>query len=168
VARADYFPRLSLTGFFGTQSRALSDLLSGPARLASASVSAAAPLVNRGRVTGNVRVAESVQREAAIAYERAVFTAFQDVSDSLATYGKTRDQRTEQERLVGALRESARLSTQRYQTGLDSYLPVLDAQRNLFQGELDLTRLRQRELASIVQLYRALGGGWSGEENTHG
>jgi len=168
VARADYFPRLSLTGFFGAQSRALTDLLTGPAQLASASVAAAAPLVNRGRVTGNVRFAESAQREAAIVYERVVFTAFQDVSDSLTTYARTRDQRTEQERLVGALRESARLSTQRYQTGLDSYLPVLDAQRNLFQGELDLTRLRQQELASIVQLYRALGGGWSGEENTHG
>jgi outer membrane protein TolC len=63
--------------------------------------------------------------------------------------------------LIQALRESTRLSTDRYQGGLDSYLPVLDAQRNLFQGELALARLRQRELTSIVQLYRALGGGWS-------
>ena len=70
-------------------------------------------------------------------------------------------QRAEQQRLVDALRESVRLSTDRYQAGLDSYLPVLDAQRNLFQGELELARLRGRELSAIVQLYRALGGGWS-------
>ena len=63
-----------------------------------------------------------------------------------------------------ALRESTRLSTQRYQGGVDNYLQVLDAQRNLFQGELDLARIRQQELASIVQLYRALGGGWSDRE----
>ena len=70
----------------------------------------------------------------------------------------------EQERLVAALDESARLATGRYQGGLDSYLPVLDARRNLFEGELQLADLRQRELGSIVQLYRALGGGWSQEE----
>jgi multidrug efflux system outer membrane protein len=67
----------------------------------------------------------------------------------------------QQERLVQTLTEARRLATDRYQGGLDSYLPVLDAQRNLFEGELALARLRQRELAAIVQLYRALGGGWS-------
>ena len=166
AAKADYFPRLSLTGFLGAQSRALTDLLSSPARLATASIGAAVPVINRGRVRGNVQLAEAVQREAAINYERVIFGAFRDVSDSLASYGKTRDQRTEQERLVGALRESTRLSTQRYESGLDSYLPVLDAQRNLFSGELDLTRLRQQELTAIVQLYRALGGGWSRTQAT--
>jgi multidrug efflux system outer membrane protein len=83
------------------------------------------------------------------------------VSDSLVGYQKTSEQRAEQQRLVEALRESSELATQRYQGGVDNYLPVLDAQRNLFQGELDLARLRQQELTSIVQLYRALGGGWS-------
>lgn len=161
VAKADYFPRISLTGFFGGQSRALTDLLSGPARLATASISAAAPLINRGRVRGNVEFAEAAQREAAVNYERSVFAAFRDVSDSLTKYAKTKEQRVEQERLVQALSESTRLSTERYRSGLDSYLPVLDAQRNLFEGELDLAQLRQRELAAIVQLYRALGGGWT-------
>jgi multidrug efflux system outer membrane protein len=161
AARAEYFPRISLTGFFGVQSRALSDLLSGPARLASATLGASAPIFNYGRTRGNVRFAEAFQREALVNYQRAIYTAFRDVSDSLAARTKTSEQRGQQERLVEALRESARLSTQRYQGGLDSYLPVLDAQRNLFQGELELARLLQRELASIVQLYRALGGGWS-------
>ena len=161
AARAEYFPRISLTGFFGAQSRALSDLLTGPARLASASVGAAAPIFNAGRTRANVRFTEAVQRERVVNYQRAIYAAFRDVADSLAAHTKTGEQRAQQERLVEALRDSARLSTQRYEGGLDSYLPVLDAQRNLFQGELELARLRQLELASIVQLYRALGGGWS-------
>ena len=77
-------------------------------------------------------------------YQRVIYTAFRDVADSLAAYTKTSQQRAEQERLVEALRASSQLSTQRYQGGLDSYLPVLDAQRNLFQGELELARLRQQ------------------------
>jgi multidrug efflux system outer membrane protein len=161
AAKAEYFPRISLTGFLGGQSRALTDLLSGPARVATASVGATAPIFNAGRTRANVKLAEAVQREALVNYQRAIYTAFRDVSDSLAAYTKTTQQRAEQERLVAALRASTDLSTERYRGGLDSYLPVLDAQRNLFQGELELAQLRQRELASIVQLYRALGGGWS-------
>ena len=161
AARAEFFPRISLTGFLGVQSRALSDLISGPARMASASLGAALPIFNAGRTKANVRLTEAIQREALVNYERAIVSAFRDVSDSLAAHTKTSEHRAQQERLVEALRESSRLSTQRYEGGVDSYLPVLDAQRNLFQGELELARLRQRELASIVQLYRALGGGWS-------
>jgi multidrug efflux system outer membrane protein len=161
ATKAEYFPRISLTGFLGAQSRSLSDLLSGPARLATASVGAAAPVFNAGRTRSNVRLAEAIHREALINYQRAIYTAFRDVSDGLAAHSKTNEQRTQQEQLVQALTESARLARQRYEGGLDSYLPVLDAQRNLFQGELELARLRQQELASVVQLYRALGGGWS-------
>jgi multidrug efflux system outer membrane protein len=125
---------MSLTGFLGVQSRALSDLISGPARMASASLGAAAPIFNAGRTRANVRLTEAIQREALVNYERAIYSAFRDVSDSLAAHTKTSDQRAQQERLVEALRESSRLSDQRYQGGLDSYLPVLDAQRNLFQA----------------------------------
>ena len=75
-------------------------------------------------------------------------------------YRKTGDQRVQQELLVKALVESTRLSTLRYEGGLDSYLQVLDAQRNLFQGQLELAQLRREELVSVIQLYRALGGGW--------
>lgn len=161
AAKAEFFPRIALTGFFGAQSRALTDLLSAPARVATASLGAAAPIFNAGRTRQNVRFAEALQREAVVNYQRAIHTAFRDVADALADHGKTSEQRAEQQRLVDALRESARLSIERYRGGLDSYLPVLDAQRNLFVGELDLARLRQRELAAIVQLYRALGGGWA-------
>jgi multidrug efflux system outer membrane protein len=161
AAKAEYFPRISLTGFLGGQSRALTDLLSGPARLATAGVSAAAPVFNAGRTRNNVKLAEAIHGEAIVNYQRVIYTAFRDVSDGLAAYTKTTEQRTQQEQLVQALSESARLATQRYQGGLDSYLPVLDAQRNLFGGELELARLRQQELSSLVQLYRALGGGWT-------
>lgn len=160
AAKAEYFPRIALTGFFGAQSRALGDLLSGPAAVASATLGATAPIFNAGRTRKNVELTEAIQREAVVNYQRAIHTAFRDVADSLAAHTKTSNEREQQERLVEALRESARLALERYQGGVDSYLPVLDGQRNLFQGELDLARLRQRELASIVQLYRALGGGW--------
>lgn len=160
AAKAEYFPRISLTGLFGFQSRALSDLLTGPARIWTASAAATAPIFNAGRTRANVRLAESVQRELVVNYQRAIYTALREVADSLAAYHKTSEQRAEQGQLVEALRNSARLSNQRYEGGLDNYLQVLDAQRNLFQGELDLARLRQLELSSLVQLYRALGGGW--------
>jgi multidrug efflux system outer membrane protein len=161
AAKAEYFPRITLTGFLGVQSRALTDLLTGPAGLASASLGAAAPIFNAGRTRANVQLTEAIQREALVNYQRAIYTAFRDVADSLAAYAKTSQQRTEQERLVETLRASTQLSAERYQGGLDSYLPVLDAQRSLFARELELAQLRQRELSSIVQLYRALGGGWS-------
>jgi NodT family efflux transporter outer membrane factor (OMF) lipoprotein len=160
VAKAEYFPRISLTGLFGFQSRALSDLLTAPARVWTASAGATAPIFNAGRTRANVRLAESVQRELVVNYQRAIYTALREVADSLASYHKTSEQRRQQEQLVDALRNSARLSNERYEGGLDNYLQVLDAQRNLFQGELDLARLRQLELSSLVQLYRALGGGW--------
>ena len=161
AAKAEYFPRISLTGFLGGQSRALSDLLTGPARVASIGLGAAAPVFDAGRTRAGVQLAEAVQREARVQYERTIYSAFREVADALAAHAKTTEERAQQERLVATLTESVRLAVQRYQGGLDSYLPVLDAQRNLFQGELDLARLRQRELASIVQVYRALGGGWT-------
>ena len=164
AAKAEFFPRISLTGFLGGQSRALSDLLSGPARLATAGVGAVAPIFNAGRTRGNVTLAEAVHREALVNYQRAIYTALRDVSDALAVHARTSEERTQQERLVDALDQSVRLATDRYRGGLDSYLPVLDAQRNLFQGELALARLRQGELASVVQIYRALGGGWRSEQ----
>jgi NodT family efflux transporter outer membrane factor (OMF) lipoprotein len=161
AAKAEYFPRISLTGFLGGQSRALSELLTAPSRIWTVGAGATVPIFNAGRTRGNVALTEAVQRELVVNYQRTVYAAFREVSDSLTGYRKTAEQRAEQERLVETLRASTQLSTQRYQGGVDNYLQVLDAQRNLFRGELDLARLRQLELAAIVQLYRALGGGWS-------
>lgn len=161
AAKAEYFPRISLTGLLGVQSQALSSLLSGGARFWSASGGASLPIFDGGRRRANVQLAESVQRELVANYQRAIYTALREVADALAAYRKTAEQRGEQELLIEALRDSVRLSTQRYQGGIDNYLQVLDAQRNLFEGELELARLRAQELAAIVQFYRALGGGWT-------
>jgi NodT family efflux transporter outer membrane factor (OMF) lipoprotein len=165
AAKAEYFPRISLTGFLGGQSRALADLLTSGARMWTASAGASIPIFNAGRTAANVRFSEAVQRELVVNYQRAIYSALREVADALVGYRKTAEQRVEQERLVEALRASASLSTQRYDGGVDNYLQVLDAQRNLFQGELDLARLRQQELATVVQLYRALGGGWNAAES---
>jgi len=161
VAKAEYFPRIGLTGLLGVESRDLSNLLSTPAGIWSAGVGAAAPLFNAGRTRATVRLSESVARELVVNYQRTIYRALRDVSDALAAYRKTGEQRVQQEQLVTALRDATRLSTDRYQGGIDSYLQVLDAQRSLFRSELDLATLQREELASIVELYRALGGGWN-------
>lgn len=160
VAKAQYFPQISLTSFVGGQTRALSDLFTGPARQWSFSPGATLPIFNAGRIRNDVRYSEAVQREAEIGYQKTVQTAFREVSDALIAYERLQEQRTEQQLLVEALRESTRLSNVRYRGGLDSYLQVLDSERSLFTGELVLARLQLAELNSVVQLYRALGGGW--------
>jgi multidrug efflux system outer membrane protein len=160
AAKAQYFPQISLTGFLGGQSRALSDLFSGPARSWNFAPAATFPIFNAGRIRSNVRLTQALEREALVNYEKTIQNAFREVSDALIGYRKTTEQRAQQELLAGALRETDRLSRLRYQGGLDSYLQVLDAERNLFQGELLLAQLRRQELLAVVQLYRALGGGW--------
>src|SRR5439155_1073365 len=160
AARALYFPQISLTGFMGGQSRALSDLFIGPARQWSLNPLGSLPVFNAGRLRSNVKATEAVQRETLARYEKTIQTAFREVSDSLIAYHKTTEQLEQQQILVSALTESDRLSLVRYQGGLDSYLQVLDAERNLFQGQLAEAVLRRNTLLSIVQLYRALGGGW--------
>jgi NodT family efflux transporter outer membrane factor (OMF) lipoprotein len=163
VAKADYFPRIGLTGVLGVESRDLTALLTAPARTWSVGAAAAAPIFNAGHTRANVRFSESVERELVVNYQRTIYRALREVSDALAGYHKTGEQRAQQEQLVSALRDAAQLSTDRYQGGLDSYLQVLDAQRGLFRSELDLTALQRQELTSIVELYRALGGGWTGQ-----
>ena len=161
AARAQYFPQISLTGLLGAQSRDLTSLFTGPARSWNFAPNAVLPIFNAGRIRSTVRFTEAQQREALITYEKTIQNAFREVADALIEYRKTAEQRTQQELLVQALRDTERLSTIRYRGGLDSYLQVLDAERNLFEGELSLARLRQRELTAIVQLYRAVGGGWN-------
>lgn len=160
AARALYFPQISLTAFLGGQSRALRDLFSDPARQATFTPAAVIPIFRAGQIRSNVRLTEAQQREAVISYQRSTYAALRDVSDALIAHDRTREQVSQQELLVNTLRESTRLSRARYEGGLDSYLQVLDSQRNLFQGELVLAQLRMLELQSVVRLYRSLGGGW--------
>jgi multidrug efflux system outer membrane protein len=161
VAKAYYFPQISLTGFLGGQTRALTDLFTGPARFWTITPSAVAPIFTAGQVRVAVHLSEAQQREMVIAYQRTIYTAFREVSDALVRYRHTREQRHQQDDLVHALIETTRLSNQRYSAGQDSYLQVLDAERSLFQARLTLAQLRLQELTSSVDLYRALGGGWS-------
>jgi NodT family efflux transporter outer membrane factor (OMF) lipoprotein len=160
VAKAYYFPQISLTGFLGGQSRSLLDLFTGPARLWTIAPNAVLPIFSAGQVSAGVRLSEAQKREVLLTYQKTIYNAFREVSDALAGYVDTREQRKQQDQLVRALTETARLSDLRYQGGVDSYLQVLDAERYLFQGRLTLAQLRLQELLSYVQLYRALGGGW--------
>ena len=159
AARALLFPQISLTGLLGGQSRALSNLFTGPARMASIGPAALIPIFHAGLRSG-VQLTEAQQREALIAYEKTIYTALREVSDAFIVHDRTREQRLEQEKLVAALTQSVELSNLRYRGGLDSYLQVLDAERNLFGSQLTLAQLRLQELQSVVQVYRALGGGW--------
>jgi multidrug efflux system outer membrane protein len=159
AARALLFPQISLTGFLGGESQPLTSLLSGPARMASIAPSMVQPIFQAGLRAG-IRLTEAQQREALVSYQKTIYTALSEVSDALVAHDRTRDERIEEEKLVAALSDSVRLSTLRYRGGLDSYLQVLDAERNLFAGQLTLAQLRLLEFQSVVQLYGALGGGW--------
>lgn len=160
AARALFFPQISLNAFAGGQSRALTQIASSPARVYSLAPAAILPIFRAGQIRSQVRLTEAQQRELLVTYEQSIYNGLREVSDALVGYSRTRSQRAEQEQLVRALEETVRLSTLRYRGGLDSYLQVLDAQRNLFTGELGLAQLRLAERLSVVQLYRSLGGGW--------
>jgi multidrug efflux system outer membrane protein len=160
VAKAAYFPRISLTGFLGFQSDSLANLFSGPARVWQFAPSVTQPIFNAGRLKSNVRLAEAQQQIALIQYERSIQTAFREVSDALIAHQKVREVRAQQEQLAATLQDRSRLSYMRYRGGVDTLLNALDADRDLFEAELVLARTRRDELIALVQLYRALGGGW--------
>lgn len=161
AARALYFPQLSLGAFAGGESRSLLELATAPARVYSVAPSAVQSIFHAGQIRSQVRFSEAQQRELLITYQRSIYTGLREVSDALVSFDRLREQRSQEEQLVRTLEDTVRLSELRYRGGLDSYLQVLDAQRNLFNGQLALAQLRLQERVSVVQLYRALGGGWS-------
>lgn len=160
AARAAYFPQISLTAAFGFQSNSLAGLFSGAGRSWNAIPSLAQPIFNGGRIRSNVRIARAEQELALIAYQQTVQIAFREVSDALIAYRKVREIRGQQELLVTTLQDRSRLAYLRYEGGVDTLLSALDADRNLFDAQRDLARSQRDELLSIVQLYKALGGGW--------
>ncbi len=160
VARAAYFPQISLSGFLGGQSSSLSNLFAGPNGAWSFVPQITQPIFAGGRIKSNVRLAQAQREQAQVAYERTIQTAFREVSDALIAHQRTRESRGEQEKLVSALQDRKRLAYVRYRGGVDTQLNALDADRDLFQAELALTQIRYSELLSVVQLYKALGGGW--------
>jgi outer membrane protein, multidrug efflux system len=160
VAKAAYFPSISLTGTAGYQSTALTSLFSGPAGLWDAGISAAQPIFEGGRIRSNVHLTESQQRQALLVYRQTTQSAFRDVSDSLIAYRKSREAREQQQLLTAAAQDAARLSHVRYEAGATAYLEVLTNETNYYNAELSLSQARFSELLALIQLYNALGGGW--------
>jgi outer membrane protein, multidrug efflux system len=160
VAKAAYFPRISLTGFLGGQSSQLSSLFSGAGGAWNFAPQIAAPIFNAGRVKSGVRFTEAQRQFALTQYQQSIRTGFREVSDALVEYRKVKEIRAQQEALVTTLQDRSRLAYLRYRGGVDTQLNALDADRDLFTAELNLALTKRNELLSLVQLYKALGGGW--------
>ncbi len=160
VAKADYFPQISLTAVGGYQSSALTRLFSGPAGLWTFGATAVQPIFTAGRIRNRVKVAEARTQEATFAYQRTVQQAFREVSDALVAYRKTQEVRAQLQQLSTAAENATTLSNMRYRGGAASYLEVLDSETRFFTAQLSLAQVQLRELQSLVQIYRSLGGGW--------
>jgi multidrug efflux system outer membrane protein len=160
VAKANYFPQIALTATGGYQSSALTGLFSGPAGLWTFGSTAAQPVFEGGRIRNGVRFAQAQTEEATLFYQRTVQQAFRDVSDSLVAYRRSQEFRAEQEQLTHSAEEATKLSNMRYKGGATSYLEVLDSDTRYFSAQLTLAQAQLRELQSLVQIYRSLGGGW--------
>ena len=160
AAKAAYFPRISLTGFLGFQSNQLSSLFSGPSGAWSLVPQMAQPIFTGGRLKSNVKFAKAQQEYALVQYQQTIQNAFRDVSDALIQYRKVKETRTQQELLMTTLQDRSRMAHIRYEGGVDTLLNALDADRELFDAELNLAQTKRNELLSLVQLYKALGGGW--------
>ncbi len=160
VARAQYFPTISLTGMLGVASDSLSSLLGDPTSVWRIGGQALGPIFTGGRISAQVRASEAVQRQALMRYLQTVQTAFREVNDGLISVQKGREQLEAQGRRVEALADYARLATLRYDEGYADYLEVLDAERFLFDAQLDYIRVQGNVYASLVNTYKAMGGGW--------
>jgi outer membrane protein, multidrug efflux system len=160
AARAAYFPRISLSGFLGGDSTALSALFTGAGSVWGFAPQVAQPIFTAGRLKSNVKLNKAQQESAIVSYQSTVQGAFREVSDALIAYRKNVEGRAQQELLVETLKERARLAYLRYEGGVDSLLNALDADRDYFQSQIDLAQIKLNELTAVVQLYRALGGGW--------
>jgi multidrug efflux system outer membrane protein len=160
VARAQYFPVISLTGLFGSASTAFSGLFKGANRAWNYGANTTMPIFTAGGIGGTVETAEAVQREALLRYQQAIQVAFREVSDSLIAHAKAREQLVHQDDQVVTLRTYLELARLRYENGYTSYIEVLDAERNLFNAEVAQTQTMSNVVVSLVNLYKAMGGGW--------
>jgi multidrug efflux system outer membrane protein len=160
VARAAYFPQISLNGNGGFQSSALTNLFTGPAGAWSFGASLTQPLFTAGKISSGVRLAKARQQTATLFYQQSIQGAFRSVSDALIGYRKTREFSSHQQELFESAQDAARLSHMRYNGGVTGYLEVLTNETNSFSAELGLVQARLNELLAVVQLFEALGGGW--------
>ena len=160
AARAAYFPTISLTAALGIQSSDIGELFNGASRTWQIGPRLAGPIFNMGRTRGGVEVARARTDIALVEYQRSIQNSLREVEDALISIEKLREQLIAQEKHVEAERARLELSELRYQGGVASYTEILDAQRFLFAAELQLSDVRSGRLQAIVELYRALGGGW--------
>lgn len=160
VAKKEYFPRISLTAFLGYESGQLTSLFSGSRNVFNLAGSVTQPIFTAGRIKSNIRFTQAQRDFLLIDYQKTIQAAFRDVSDSLIAYQKVQEVRTQRALLVDTLRDRSRLSYLRYTGGVATLLEALDADRELFEAERSLALARRDELLSVVQLYKALGGGW--------
>jgi multidrug efflux system outer membrane protein len=160
AAKALYFPTISLTGLLGAASTQLSSLFSGASHTWSYAASATTPIFTAGRISGIVQQAEAQQQQALLQYQKSIQTSFQEVEDALVAQGKTREQLTAQGNQVESLRSYARLARLRYDAGYTSYIEVLDAERSLFNVEVQYVQTQGAVFASLIDVYKAMGGGW--------
>ena len=161
AARKAFFPSISLTGFLGVVSPELAALFDGGREAWSVSPAVTLPIFTAGRLSANLDAARAGQEIAAEGYRQSVRNAFLEVENTLVAYQRLREQRLAFDRVVAADRERLRLVELRYQNGVSSYFEVLDSQRQLFASELSQLRTTSLTYAAVVQLYRALGGGWT-------
>ena len=160
VAKAAYFPQITLTALAGYQSTALTDLFTGPAGLWSFGGQLAQPIFTAGKIRSGVRLTEAQQQEAVLRYQQSIQQAFREVSDSLVAYRRNREFREQEALLTNAAADATHLSDSRYRGGVTSYLEVLDSDSRYLDAELGLAQAQLNERLALVQLYNALGGGW--------
>jgi len=160
VARAAYFPDIALTAAPGFQSSALGSLFSGSAGLWTFAGTITQPIFEGGALKSNMRLAQAQQQEAVLTYQQTIQGAFRDVSDALIAYQQDQEFRSQEEQLAHAAQDAAQLSGKRYEAGTTNYLEVLTNETNYLSSELGLAQARLNELLSLVQIYKALGGGW--------
>ncbi|MFO0698303.1 MAG: efflux transporter outer membrane subunit [Nitrospira sp.] len=168
VAKADRFPKVSLTGLLGLANPSLSKLFTSGGEFGVFGPTLTGPILNAQSLGFQQSAAEAQTRQAIAQYKQTILVAFKEVEDALTGVAMAREQAAAQDRQVNALKAALRLANLRYKGGLANYLDVLIAQRNLFDAELALVTTRRSYLTSVVQLYKALGGGWSPEKQNDG
>lgn len=156
VARAQFFPQLSLSGEAGAGGENFANLFS--AVIGTGSITQ--PLFEGGKLRGQLELTKAEKQEMVLNYQKTILGAFRDVSNALIAAQKTRETRVEEEKLVASAQDATRLARVRYQGGAASYLEVLTNDSNLFSAQLNLITAQQNEALTLVQLYSALGGGW--------
>ncbi len=165
AAKADRFPKLTITGILGVASPQFSRLIANETAFGVAGPSLAGPLLNAQALGFQQEAVEAQARQALAQYEQSILVAFREVENALVAVRTAREQRNAQAEQVESLQSALRQATLRYKSGLANYLDVLIAQRNLFEAELSLTSTHRLHLVSVVQLYKALGGGWSPKDS---